>query len=115
ADQSVPRPSRIFVVSENSKSLMSPRAMTFAFFWILRIFAVKSWTALAWRWRWVSEERAGGWLTPVRLSSPPLDEKWLAITMTVRPRKVNSPARGLRLSVNASEVGSTRPGEWVRA
>ncbi|BFO20493.1 hypothetical protein SHKM778_68810 [Streptomyces sp. KM77-8] len=49
ADQRVPPPSRSSVVPENSKSLMSPSATTAAFFCVSRIFAVKSWTAFAWR------------------------------------------------------------------
>ena len=75
----------------------------------------KAFTACACSRRLASEERFGGWWCEVRPSSPPFEPKWLAITKTVRPRKVNSPASGLRLLSQAVFAGSIRPGESVRA
>ena len=75
----------------------------------------KSFTACACRAACTSELRAGGWWCEARPSSPPLEPKWLAITKTFLPRKVNSPASGLRLSAHAGFAGSIRPGEWVSA
>ena len=59
---------------------------------------------------WPPSLRTGGWNRPNSGSSPPLQLKWLAITKTVLPRNVNSPASGLRLLSNAGFVGSIRPG-----
>ena len=56
------------------------------------------------------ELRVGGWKRPNSGSSPPFELKWLAITNSVCPRYVNSPASGLRLASNAVLVGSMRPG-----
>ena len=64
--------------------------------------------------RCTSEERFGGWKRPSAVWSPPLELKWLATTMTVRPWKTNSPASGLRDDVQAGLVGSTRPGLRLR-
>src|SRR4051794_37126656 len=64
--------------------------------------------------RWSSLTRTGGWRWPNSGSSPPLELKWLATTITVLPFHVNSPASGLRLVVNAVFPGSMRPGLNVR-
>ncbi|KIX79848.1 hypothetical protein SF12_01870, partial [Streptomyces sp. MBRL 601] len=98
---------RVLVVVENSKSLMSPRTRTLALRSADRSFLTKVLTEAAWAWRWVSEERVGGWRWPARGSSPPLEAKWLAIRKTRSPRKVNSPASGLRLFRQAGSAGST--------
>ncbi len=102
------------MVCENSKSLMSPSVMTSAFFWVSRMSLTKAFTRVACWWRCVSELRDGGWYWEVRPWSPPLELKWLAITKTVRPRKANSPASGLRLFFQASSAGAIRPGLCVR-
>src|SRR3954454_8527125 len=47
--------------------------------------------------RWSSLTRTGGCRWPNSGSSPPLELKWLATTITVLPFHVNSPASGLRL------------------
>ena len=60
--------------------------------------------------RWTSEARFGGWNRPSALWSPPLELKWFATTMTLRPWNTNSAASGFREAVHAALVGSTRPG-----
>ena len=69
---------------------------------------MKSRTIVACSWRWTSELRTGGWMRPNSGSSPPLELKWLAITNSVLPRTLNSPASGLRLLSNAG-VGRVDP------
>ena len=63
------------------------------------------------------DERAGGWRRPNSGSSPPFELKWLAITNSVCPLNVNSPASGLRLAFErrVRRVDAARAERQLRA
>ena len=97
---------RMFIVSENSKSLMSPRTTTFAFASTARIESTGSFTIcllVA-----LGLGRADGRLEPSNSGlSPPFELKWFVIRKNLSPRNVNSPASGFRLAPRPVRAGST--------